>query len=613
MKISIACFAVAGLCALGATAQSIDTSGTASLNGNYFVRQVSLAVDPDIGFIKESFSLYGSISFDGKGAYIFQGQLADSAASGPVPYSVSGGYAVQSNGIAALQSLLENNVYIFGSVAQGVFTGSSTESTVYTDELVAIPAGTSSLPASFKGAYNFGAIEFLQSDLTARDAYFSISADGNGNVAPFTLNGSAADQMSANVAQNVSGTTYSFTGNGTGTLILPSGNLVQGNKIFYISADGNFIVAGGANTFDLMIGIRASPVSATNATFSGLYFVSGLETNVAGFTGASGNFDAFAGSVNSTGAGESLWHLRLHSPAHGSYDHTYDFPYAFTNGAIAPSSLVYSFGLSGQAFLIVGSGTEYQLSLGVHAPQYSGAGVYLSPIGIVNAASLSPFTNPVAPGEFVSLFGTGLASSTALAQSLPLATTLGNVQVTMNGLRMPLQYVSATQINGLIPFGLDVTSAPFATFQVTNNNAASNSVTLFARATSPGIFSTNQSGAGTAAVLHADYTPVNSAHPAVAGETVLLYLTGLGAVNPKVADGAAAGSNPLNYVNAPILVQIGGLFTKAVLSFSGLAPGFAGLYQLNIVVPAGLTAGDNYLTVSTPDGVTTQAMIAISN
>jgi uncharacterized protein (TIGR03437 family) len=610
MKIFFACSAVAALCVLEAPAQSIDTSGTAALSGNYFVRQVSLSVDPTIGFIKESFSLYGSITFDGKGTYVFQGQLADSAASGPVPYSVSGGYSVQSNGIAAVQSLLENNVNIFGYVAQGVFSGSSTESSIYTDELVAIPAGTSLLPSSLKGAYNFGAIEFLQSDLTARDAYFTISADGNGSVAPFTLNGSAADQMSANVAQNVSGATYSFTGNGAGTLTLPSGNLVQGAKIFYISADGNFVVAGGANTFDLMIGLRASPVPATNASFSGVYLVSGLETNVAGFTGASGNFDAFAGSVNSTGAGESLWHLRLQSPLHGSYDHTYDFPYAFTNGGIAQSSLVYSFGLSGQAFLIVGRGTEYQLSLGLHAPQYSGSGVYLSPIGIVNAASLSPFTNPVAPGEFVSLFGTGLASSTALAQSLPLSDMLGNVKVTVNGLPMPLQYVSSTQINGLIPFGLD---SSFATFQVTNNNAPSNSVTLFSRATSPGIFSTNQSGAGTAAVLHANYSPVNSADPAVAGETVLLYVTGLGAVTPKVTDGAAAGSSTLSLVNAPVLVEIGGQFTKAVLSFSGLAPGFAGLYQINFVVPAGLTAGDNYLTVSTPDGVTTQAMIAISN
>jgi uncharacterized protein (TIGR03437 family) len=612
MKTCILNLATALLCVAGAAAQSVDASGNAALNGNYYVRQVSLAVDPTIGFIEESYSIYGTMAFNGKGTYSFQGHLADSAASAPIVYNVSGVYSVQSNGLAAVQSLLENGVYIFGSVAQGVFSGSSTESAVYTDELVAIPGGTNSSPASLTGSYNFGTIEFLQSDFTARDTYFTINADGTGNIATFTLNGAAANQMNANVTQSVSGATYAFTGNGTGTFTLPSGNLVQGSKIFYVSADGNFVVAGGANTFDMMIGIRASAAPATNTTFSGVYFVTGLETNVTGFSGANGNFDAFAGSVNGTGAGESLWHLRLHSPFYGSYDNTYDVPYVFANGSIKQSSVNFSFGLSGQAFLVVGLGPEYQLSLGLHAPQYSSSGVYLNPIGIVNAANLAPFTNPVAPGEFVSLFGTGLSGGIVQAPSLPLNTTLGNVQVTVNGRPMPLLYVSATQINGLIPYGLDVTSTSYATFIVTNNKVNSNSVTVFSRATSPGVFSINQSGTGTAAVLHANYSPVTAANPAKAGETVQLFLTGLGAVTPSVADGAAAGSTQLSLVNAQMLVEIGNPFLKATVSFAGLAPGFAGLYQLNFVIPAGLTAGDNYLTVSTPDGVTSQTMIAIS-
>ena len=606
MKLSILCGVGSLLAVWGAHAQNIDSSGNSSLNGSFFVRQISLTVDHTTGLTNAAYCVYGTIVFDGNGNYTFNGQLASAGSAGVSPYSVSGVYSVQSNGIAALQSLLDNSANIFGAVAQGVFSGSSTQSAVYADEMVAIPAGTSSSLTALKGAYNFGTIEFLQSDLTARDSYFTINADGNGNIAAFTLNGAAANQNNANVTQTVSATTYSLTGNGTGTWNLPAGDLIANSKVFYISSDGNFVIAGGFDTFDLEIGIRASAMPANNATFSGVYFVTGLETNAAGL-------NAFAGSINATGAGESLWHLRVNSLVNGSYSNTHDLPYSVTNGSISQPTAHYSFALSGQAFVVVGTGPEYQLSLGLHAPQYSGAGVYLNPLGIVNAANLAPITNPVSPGEFVSLFGTGLASGTAQAQSLPISTLLGGVQVLVNGTFMPVQYVSSTQINALVPFELDVRNSSFATFQVIDNGIASNSVSVFSAATSPGVFSINQTGTGPAAVLHADYTPVSSASPAKAGETVQLFLAGLGTVTPNAGDGAAGSGNPLNLVNARTSVQIGGQSTKASVAFSGLAPGFAGLYQVNFVIPSGLTSGNNSLTISTPQGITSQTMIAISN
>ncbi len=605
MKISILCGVGALLAVGGAPGQNIDSSANSSLNGNFFVRQISLTVDHTTGLTNAAYCVYGALAFDGKGNYTFNGQLASSTAPGLSPYSVSGVYSVQSNGIAAVQSLLDNSANIFGAVAQGVFSGSSTQSAVYADEMVAIPAGTGSTPTALKGAYNIGTLEFLQSDLTARDSYFAINADGNGNIAAFTLNGAAANQNNANVSQTINASTYSFSGNGTGTWILPAGNLVEGSKTFYISADGNFIIAGGANTFDMEIGIRASATPANDATFLGVYFVTGLETNAAGL-------DAFAGSVNATGAGESLWHLRVNSLVNAGYSNTHDLPYNFTNGSINQPTANYFFGLSGQAFLAVGTGPEYQLSLGLHAPQYSGPGVYLNPLGIVNAANLAPITNPVSPGEFVSLFGTGLASGTAQAPSLPISTSLGGVQVLINGQFMPVQYVSATQINALVPFELGAMNS-FATFQVINNQIKSNSVTVFSAATSPGVFSINQTGTGPAAVLHADYTPVSSASPAKAGETVQLFLAGLGTVTPNVADGAAAATNPLSLVTARVSVEIGAQNTQATVSFSGLAPGFAGLYQVNFAIPSGLTGGNNSLTISTPEGITSQTMIAVSN
>jgi uncharacterized protein (TIGR03437 family) len=226
----------------------------------------------------------------------------------------------------------------------------------------------------------------------------------------------------------------------------------------------------------------------------------------------------------------------------------------------------------------------------------------------------------VAPGEYVTILGSGLSSETGSASSLPLSTTLGQVQVTVNGRLAPLGYVSPTQINLLIPFE---TVEAFATFQVTNNSVASNQVTVYTNLTAPGVFTltnldgTYPAGIGPAAVLHADFSLVTSDNPAVAGETLLLYLTGLGAVTPTVADGAAGPSSPLSYANEyPGSIGIDvldstGVDMDATVSFAGLAPLYVGLYQVNFVVPSGLASGLAYVNVSTNEAYTSEAKLFI--
>ena len=110
--------------------------------------------------------------------------------------------------------------------------------------------------------------------------------------------------------------------------------------------------------------------------------------------------------------------------------------------------------MNGLGFVQIGTGTTYSLTIGLQSKQYSGAGVFINPLDIWNAASYAPITNSVAPGEFISIFGTGLASTTASATSLPLPgqAGLGGVQVTVNGVYAPLSYVSPTQINLLVPY-----------------------------------------------------------------------------------------------------------------------------------------------------------------
>jgi uncharacterized protein (TIGR03437 family) len=182
-----------------------------------------------------------------------------------------------------------------------------------------------------------------------------------------------------------------------------------------------------------------------------------------------------------------------------------------------------------------------------------------------------PITNPVAPGEFLSLFGSGLGPASAVKASLPYPPMLAGVSVSIDGIPAPIQSVSDGQINCIVPY--EIAGDAFAVVQVTNNGVASNAVTLYNDFSAPGVFTLDGSGTGAAAALHPDGSIVNAQNPARVGETIALYLTGLGSVTP--------GS--LSYTDDIFDVYVDDI--EAKVTFSGLAPGFAGLYQLNFVVP----------------------------
>ena len=235
------------------------------------------------------------------------------------------------------------------------------------------------------------------------------------------------------------------------------------------------------------------------------------------------------------------------------------------------------------------------------------SGVYISPIGIVNAASFAPVGNPLAPGELFSIFGSGLATQSLGAASFPLPTTLGGVQVTVNGTAVPLIAVSSGQVSAVVPYAA---TGSKVTVVVNNNGRLSNAVDVPLARTAPGIFSLNTSGAGSGVVLHADYTLVTAASPAKHGETVLIYLTGLGATSPPVGDGLPAPSSNLSLVTTDLGAYIGG--NVAPVAFKGLAPGFAALYQINITVPSNAPSGSNIpLAIGTADAFHDQVDIAI--
>ena len=207
-----------------------------------------------------------------------------------------------------------------------------------------------------------------------------------------------------------------------------------------------------------------------------------------------------------------------------------------------------------------------------------------SAASVVHAAS---FSRTVAPGSIISIFGTGLAGGTAAAGSVPLPRELASAQVLFSGQPAPLLYASPTQINAQVPF--ELAGAPSAELRVSVLGVPSPAVVVPLVAAAPGVFTVSSDGRGAAVALHADFSSVTAASPARPGEIVALFATGLGAVTPAVPSGTAAPSSPPATTTAVPAVQLGS--AAARVRFSGLAPGFVGLYQVNFEVPTGV-AGD---------------------
>ena len=210
--------------------------------------------------------------------------------------------------------------------------------------------------------------------------------------------------------------------------------------------------------------------------------------------------------------------------------------------------------------------------------------------GILNAASYIPGA-PVAPGTIVAVYGNFLVNSTFTANGVPWPKSMGGVALQFaDGSTAPLYYVSGGQVSLVIPWELSGRSQTSLTATVSGQTSASQTVNLAQY--SPGIFSMNGQGTGQGAIVDAvSGLVVDSSNPAIAGSTYLaIYCTGLGPVINQPASGAAGPSGPLAATTTTPTVTIGGV--PAQVAFAGLAPGFVGLYQVNVQLPAGVASGN---------------------
>ena len=250
------------------------------------------------------------------------------------------------------------------------------------------------------------------------------------------------------------------------------------------------------------------------------------------------------------------------------------------------------------------------------APRQAAAVPVVSANGIVNNASFAPGTNALAPGTLAAIFGTGLNDGSQNSSSSfvngKLATTLGGASVTFNGIPAPMFSSFPSQLNVQVPLELaGVTSAQVI---VTVGGQQSVPQTVSIGTASPGIFTVgNQQGAILIAntsifVANSGSIPGVQSRAANPGEFITIFATGLGAVNNPPATGAAGSGQTT--VDTP-QVSIGGV--QATVSFSGLAPGFVALSQVNVQVPQqGVGGGFVPVVMSIGGKQSNIAMIAVS-
>jgi uncharacterized protein (TIGR03437 family) len=219
------------------------------------------------------------------------------------------------------------------------------------------------------------------------------------------------------------------------------------------------------------------------------------------------------------------------------------------------------------------------------------------PGGIVQSASYTKGA-PLAPGGIVALFGRNLATGESGSTSLPLPTTLAGATVTIAGQDAPLFYVHSGQLNVQIPSGLAPNSRVQAMVKVQGQLTVPESITL--APASPGIFTVSSDGSGQGVIFLGDRLADGNS-PARAGDVLVVYCTGLGATQPPVAAGQASPASPPATATAPVTATIGG--RAATVQFAGLTPGLAGLYQVNVQVPEGVSPGAAVELVLTQNGI----------
>jgi uncharacterized protein (TIGR03437 family) len=610
-----------------AAAQSWDTSGNGLLNGTYYFRQVMwLGGYNSANNLQEAVAVYGNIVFSGKGTYTLTAKAADAAEKTVTSITGSGTYTIASSGYGYMSTPLQfvycrfegDEINLLVSPSKVVVGNTTDNNTGYNDLFLAAPTPAApTLPPSLQGTFSVigVGVPALTLDLIHTRAYSFTMTGTSNTVATTALTGALGFNNTAMTQAAFSGVKYSVSAGAAAvtfgselTTANVDSNLMSGTKYFYFSPDGNFFFGGDPEDTDFIVGVRQGPsasFAARTLYYTGGFFQDNSQVGICGcawLNSTYGGYDVLT-DANSV---EILAHQRDNAvgPPRGSFvaDSTYSELPNVSGSTYTDYYYEYFFGPDGK--FAIGFANASSAFLGIEVlmegPTYTSAPTsspYIYPTGIVNAGTSVPFTAEFAPGEFISIFGANLATTTATDPTFP--TGLGGVQVLVNGAPTAIRYVSPGQINAVIPLDIDTGTA---SIQVVNSLGTSNTVSNYVGETQPGIFNSVTSAP---AVYHGNNTIVSVSNPAVVGEELAVYLTGLGTVH------SSGNATDLSYMS----VAFSGV--AGTIDYAGIEPGtplaLGAGYQMNVTVPSGTSSGLNYLDIGGLGSYNGEALICVTS
>jgi len=190
-----------------------------------------------------------------------------------------------------------------------------------------------------------------------------------------------------------------------------------------------------------------------------------------------------------------------------------------------------------------------------------------------------------------------------------VATSLGGTQVLFDGVAAPLIYTQAGNVSAVVPY--ETSGKSSTQVQVVYQGRISNFVSTPVTAVMPGIFTINSSGSGPGAILNQDGTVNSPGNPAPVGSFAFVYATGEGQTNPSGVDGKPGDSPAPLPITQPVTATVGGL--PAQVQYAGGVPGLvAGVLQVNVQIPQGVTPGSSVPIQVNIGGSTSQVNVSLA-
>jgi uncharacterized protein (TIGR03437 family) len=419
-------------------------------------------------------------------------------------------------------------------------------------------------------------------------------APGGTTSTTFTTNG----PITAKVA-NASWLTTSTSANAANGSYVTTVTAKAGSSMAATDYNGTITISGSSFTPDnkpiaVTLNVTTQPIAQASSSSLSFNIPQGgqAQTDAVGVTDA-GMGTLTVSTVTATAANSGTWLTA--ATVNGGITVKAD-PTGLAPNDYTGTVTIASNGVNGNIVIPV------DLTVVAQGPPVAAAG------GVVNNGTFAS-GEPLAQGDIAAVFGNQFTfDAPQSAASLPLQTSMDNVQVLVNGKAAPVYYTSAAQINFEVP--IDAATGD-GTVQVVRNGQAGNLIYVDINAQAPRFIVYN----GNYAIMT---TPAGAltgipSNPVKVGDTIVIYALGLGPTSPAVPSGTASPSSTLAVVAGTTKVCFGveTPFFQAPCTtpaFVGLTPNFVGLYQVNVKIPSGVTSGNNTMALFLVDNVSSDSV-----